>query len=296
MKSFAPISMQHSCEEAATQAGRDAASRLMSWNILFAGLIVVGFANGVSHRVITVLSDDGGRAFLNTFDISAIVWIALAVCTLFLLAPPQRMGSKADRVAAYLAIAAFLAPVPQLSWLGLTGLGAYLAASAPPGSLHRRGAWILLAMTVPMFWSRAVFSLMSDVILGFDAVLVSLVLGTARSGNTVAFADGWGYFYVAPACSSLANISLALLCWVLTTQALGTARIARIGYCFLAAGAVVAINVARLTLTGISHANYELVHGPVGSAIAGWTTFAVVFAICLYGATHNANHAAKTHH
>jgi len=281
---------------ATAQEGDAAASvGTISWNILFAGLVVVGFANGVSHRLMNALSEAGGRAFLGMFDISAIVWIALAVCTLFLLGPPKRAASKGDKVAATLAIAAFLVPIPQLSWLALSGFGIYLAASAPPGSLSRRGAWLLLAMTVPMFWSRAIFSLMSDVILGFDAVLVSLVLGTGRSGNTIAFADGWGYFYIAPGCSSLANVSLAVLCWILTTQALGTACSARLRYCFLAAGAVVAINVARLTLIGIYRENFELIHGPVGSAIAGWTTFVVVFAICLYGASRSPRHAAKSH-
>ena len=268
---------------------------ISSWNIIFAGLIVVGFANGVSHRVVKALSEDSGQAFLNTFDISAIVWIALAVCTLFLLGPPHRPASKGDQAAAVLAIAAFLVPVPQLSWLALSGLGVYLTVTSPPGSRHHRGAWILLAMTVPMFWSRVVFSLLSDFFLSVDAALVSMVLGTGRSGNTIAFADGWGYFYIAPACSSIANVSLALLCWVLVTQALETPRSPRLRYCLLAAVAVVAINVSRLALTGLSHANYELVHGPIGNTIAGWTTFAVVVAICLYGATQDARHAAKIH-
>ena len=146
-----------------------------------------------------------------------------------------------------------------------------------------------------MYWSPLVFSLMSGVILQVDAILVSLVLGTARFGNSVAFADGWGYFYIAPPCSSLANVSLAFLCWVLVTQSLGTARSAGLRYCLLAAAAVVAINVTRLALIGLSRSHYELIHGPVGNVIAGWITFAVIFAICLYGAIPVPRHVPQVH-
>ncbi len=274
----------------------DFAGGLISWNILFAGLVAIGFANGISHRAMTELRDDPGQAFLNTFQISAIVWVALVVAVSFLFRPPNRSMSNPDGIAAALAIATFLAPAPPLSWLALAGLGGYLAKSSPAGSRHRRAGWILLALTVPMFWSRVVFSLMSDAILRFDAVLVSLVLGTGRTGNTIAFADGWGYFWIAPTCSSIANVSLTFLCWVLVTQTLDTSRTARFRYCFLAAGAVVAINVGRLSLIGISHANYDLIHSPVGSLITGWTTVAVIFGICLYGATSGVKHATRLPH
>ena len=196
-------------------------SELISWTTLFAGLVVVGFVNGISPM--DALREDAVGTLLRTFDISGIVWLALIICCLFLIRPTSTPATRWDQAAATLSVAFFLMPAPSLSWIGLSGLGAYFVASQPPGSDRRRGGWILLALTVPLYWSPLVFSLMSGVILQVDAILVSLVLGTARFGNSVAFADGWGYFYIAPPCSSLANVSLAFLCWVLMTQSLGTA-------------------------------------------------------------------------
>src|SRR5919108_391272 len=70
--------------------------------------------------------------------------------------------------AIYAAVLPFLPsppPAPPLSWLGRSGLSAYIAVTSPPGSASRRSAWILLALTVPIFWSRILFLLMSDTIL-----------------------------------------------------------------------------------------------------------------------------------
>jgi exosortase/archaeosortase family protein len=258
---------------------------------LFAGLALIGFANGISHRVVQALRDDPARATLQGFEIGAVVWIALFTSAHMLGRQQGQAASRNDMLAAGLASAAFLAPVPPLSWLALSGLGIYVALTSPTGSASRRGAWILVALTVPMFWSRILFLLMSDAILRFDAFFVGLILGTGRSGNAIAFADGWGYFWIAPPCSSLANISLALLCWVVVTQALGRPN-AALRYCLLAVLSVIVINVMRLALTGISHANYNLLHGATGNLILGWLTFAVTLAICLYGATREASHAA----
>ncbi|MDW6021943.1 hypothetical protein SAZ10_09225 [Mesorhizobium sp. BAC0120] len=257
---------------------------------LFAGLALIGYANGISHRVIWALREDPGRSFLHAFDIGAVVWIALFASVYMLVRQREQAASPNDMLAAGLAFATFLAPAPPLSWLGLSGLSIYIALTSPPGSASRRGAWILLALTVPMFWSRMLFLLMSDTILRFDAVLVGLILGTGRSGNAIAFADGWGYFYIAPPCSSLANVSLALLCWVLVTQALGRPNPAT-RYCVLAVVSVIVINVMRQVLTGLSHDNYALLHGEAGNLILGWLIFAVTLAICLWGATRGGRHA-----
>ena len=41
---------------------------------------------------------------------------------------------------------------------------------------------------------------------------------------------------------------------------------------------------AGRTLQGFPALHYEFIHGPIGNVIAGWITFAAIFAICLYGA------------
>jgi len=68
-----------------------------------------------------------------------------------------------------------------------------------------RGALILLALTAPMLWSRLLFQIFAKPILDIDATLVSMLLGTGRTGNMVRFLDDSGSMVVLPACSSLAK-------------------------------------------------------------------------------------------
>lgn len=267
---------------------------LVDRGLLFAGLTFIGFANGISHRVVAAVRDNPEQAFLTTFDIGAVAWIALFASIYLIARTGGGTASRTDLMAAGAALLAFLTPAAPFAWIALTCTAPYVALTSPKHSPQRRGAWILLALTVPLFWSRAAFALASDGLLRIDAVLASLLLGTPSRGNSIAFLDGWGYFWVAPPCSSLANVSLALLCWVLMTQALDrrdTGRLHGLRYCLLACAAVVAINVLRLVLTGISHRNYEILHGSLGSLAFGWLIFGITLAICFHGATREPRHA-----
>ena len=44
-----------------------------------------------------------------------------------------------------------------MSWVAVTGLSLYILLFANDGPERRRGALILLALTVPMLWSRLFF-------------------------------------------------------------------------------------------------------------------------------------------
>jgi hypothetical protein len=254
-------------------------------NRLFAALIVIGFANGVVLRIAEGFRD---REFtdlaMNTFDISAIVWIALIVGIAFVLRSAVQSVTTSDQVVAAAAAAAFLVPVAPVSWIALSGLAVHMAITSSEGSFARRGAWILLALTVPMLWSRVAFQLFSDPILAFDATLVGWLVGTEQVGNTIAFSDGSGYLWVAPGCSSLTNVSLAILCWVLFKQVLYRERaFGENWWCILACAAVVAINVTRLSLIAFDHPYHEMVHGVVGATVANWVTLLAIVGICALG-------------
>jgi hypothetical protein len=82
---------------------------------------------------------------------------------------------------------------------------------------------VLLAATVPVLWSRLLFRFFAKVILDIDAWFVAQLLGTTRAGNMVTFADGSGSLVLEPACSSLANMSLAFLCSALQAHEEGRA-------------------------------------------------------------------------
>lgn len=259
---------------------------------LFAGLSILGFANGIVGRARAMIVDNGlATALFNTFDISAIAWVAFYTCPALMLRAPKEAPSRGDRVVVACLVVAFMLPVSSgLSWIALTGLAFYLLrdtftlrGSQPPSFLHR-GAWVLLATTGAMFWGRTLLFAASDLVLQADAILVGWFAQASRTGNTVQLADGTGHLWIAPACSSLVNLSLAVLCWVLFMQSRGVQwSFGRAKWCLLACSAVIGINVTRIGMMVLHPGQYELIHGPVGAAAASWLTVAVTVAVCAYG-------------
>jgi exosortase/archaeosortase family protein len=133
-----------------------------------------------------------------------------------------------------------------------------------------------------MFWSRLVFAMLSDLILRADAILVSLIVGTERIGNTVGFADNSGFLMILPPCSSLADVSLAVLGWALFTQALmRRPSLKDVWWCLAACSAVIVINVTRIALIGLHREHFELLHGAVGAGVAGFLALVAIVGINL---------------
>jgi exosortase/archaeosortase family protein len=253
---------------------------------LFAGLALVGFANGITGQAMTTIQDSGfSAAVLNTFGVSAIVWCAAAVATSsFWRASPQPIN-RADLAVAAVSVTCFLAPPITLSWMGLTGLAIYmLCTSQPHGSLHR-GSWIVLAMTVPMCWAGVGLTVLPS-ILDVEAMLASWLAGTSRVGNVIRFADGWGYLLVEPGCSSLKNIALAVLCWMLFAHSVDRRRsISGAGWCLLACAAAIVINTFRLSVLALQGERFDQLHG-TAAEVAGWITLGAVVGICWLGTRH----------
>jgi exosortase/archaeosortase family protein len=125
--------------------------------------------------------------------------------------------------------------------------------------------------------------------LSVDASLVARVLGTHRAGNMVEFADHSGTLAIFPACSSLANVSLALLCWVTVSQYLQHKwRSLDIFWCALACSSVVAVNVIRISLMGISPHYYQFMHGPFAESFVGTMMLILIVGISLLGVRRDA--------
>jgi exosortase/archaeosortase family protein len=129
------------------------------------------------------------------------------------------------------------------------------------------------------------FQIFAKPILDIDAALVALFLGTDRTGNMVGFLDGSGYMIVLPACSSLANMSLALLCWVAITQWVGHRWSAKdVTWAGLACASVIAVNVTRISLMGLSHRHYEAIHSTWGDMITNSIMLALMVGVTVLGA------------
>ncbi|MGY4343586.1 hypothetical protein ACVWXM_000050 [Bradyrhizobium sp. GM7.3] len=165
-------------------------SRQLSRGEFFAGLFALGCVSGLASRIIQSVNRLGwAEALFNTFGISIIVWISCAAGVSLVLRD-RTFGVRPSELALG---AGFLflviLPIGALRRLAVTALSLYIIISADVAS-SRRGAFILLATTVPMLWSRLLFQFFANLILQIDASLVGWILGTYRTGDIVEFADG----------------------------------------------------------------------------------------------------------
>lgn len=253
---------------------------------LVAALYVLGCVNGLSAKMILSVHQHGWvDAAADTFDISVIVIVA-CVAGISMVSADRGEVTVADLVVALVLSLMIALPIGALSWLAVTMLSLYLlarpqTAERPP---ERRGAVILLAATVPMLWSRLVFDLFANFILSVDAALVSRLLGTYRDGNMVQFADHSGTLVIFSSCSSLANVSLALLCWVTVSEFVGHQRRTEdVFWCLLTCLSVVLVNVLRISAMGLSSANYQLLHSAPMEAVLNIILLILIVSICVAG-------------
>jgi len=252
---------------------------------LFACVYILGCANGLAAKMILSVHRLGWvDAAVGTFDVSAIVVVACFAGISLVLADKTGGIHLADLAVAMVLLLIIALPIGAMSWLAVTVLSLYVLRFAQATESLRRGAVILLAVTVPMLWSRLVFDLFANFILGVDAALVGWMLGTHRSGTIVEFADHSGTLAIFPSCSSLANVSLALLCWVtISAYVRHEWRVQDIFWCLLACSSVVAVNVIRISLMGLSSAHYQMLHAPLADSVSNVIILVLIFAISVLG-------------
>ena len=233
----------------------------MPRNEFFAGLYILACANGLLGRTIYFLNLEGWRGAVVGFEMNVII-LSACFAGVYLIATSNRNQIRIlDLVVALGFLGLVLLPIYAMSWVAVTGLSFYILFFANDGAERRRGALILLALAVPMLWSRLLFQFFARFLLELDATMAAWMLGTERMGNLVRFADNSGYMVISPDCASWANVTFAFLCWVVVSQWLDH-RWRRIDFLWLslAVASVVSINVARIALTGLSQSYYEMIH------------------------------------
>ena len=259
---------------------RDSISR----NEFFAGLYILGCANGLLGRILLGFNSDGWIGILGG-DISVIVWFACFAGVSIMAQEDKEEIRFADLAVAAVFLILVILPIFSLSWVAVTGLSLYILLFANEGSSRKRGALILLALTVPMLWSGLVFRFFMNPILEIDASLAAWILGTDRVGSTFRLADGSGSVVVLPACSSFANISLAFLSWVSITQwAKHRWSAIDIVWSLLACISVIAVNVTRISLMGLSLWHHDLLHNEWGNMITNFIILAFIVGFTVIGA------------
>jgi len=250
----------------------------------FAGLFALGCISGLASRVLQSVNKLGWTdAFFDTFEVSVLVWVSCAA-GVYLVLQDRTVGIRSFELAIGAAFA-FLVILPNgaLSWLAVTALGFYIIIFTDVPT-SRRGAFILVATTVPVLWSRLLFQFFADLILRIDASLVGWLLHTPRTGDIIEFADGSGVLVILPGCSSLANMSLAFLCWVTMSRWLDHKKSAYdLFWCLLACVSVMALNVTRMSFMGLSQWHYDAFHSPLGAAVANTAMLGLIVGCCLLG-------------
>jgi len=253
---------------------------------VFAATVLIGLANGLVATVDRSLQEVGlASAVVGTFGVSAIVWCAFCIGVSLMYRDKGTLASGRDWAATSLSMAGFLLPESELSWCALTAFAIYAVTTSPLDSDARRGAIIVAAATIPLFWSKALFSLFSGIILRGDAMMVSAMTGLMRVGNTIQLDGGYGTLWLAPRCSSFANLSLTVLCWSVCMQFVKRTRSVPLlwAWCGVACMVVVLINVIRISLMAFRPDYYDLIHGAIGADVASWLTTAAIVGICVFG-------------
>jgi len=239
---------------------------------LFAGAGVLAALNAQASPIIDAFTYlPSADAIAGLAGISAVIWLAMYAALKIGLENHARPLTRRD--ALVLSATALLAVIP-LSLSAKAGLllcASYLFATSRAGDPSCRVSLILLALTGPLVWGRILLQLFAAPILALDARLVGLATGTAVDGNTVRFVGQNGRMLIGGPCSSVHNISLAIVLWT-TAAVLFSLRVDR-RYMMIGVAMVAwmfGLNIARLALIGLFPANYIFLHHGAGAAMFGW--------------------------
>ena len=203
--------------------------------------------------------------------ISAVIWAAMAAAWSIGREDHRRLSGRRDAlVLAVIIMLAFL-PISYAAQGGLLLCGAYLLATSHGHEPARRAAFVLLALTGPLIWGRILLNLFAAPILSLDAHIVGAVIGGNVRGNIFEAASGGRHFIIGDLCSSVHNISLAIVMWT-TAAMLFNIRIDRK---YVAVGAAMAafmfaLNIARLATIGLFPEHFNYLHFGTGAALFGW--------------------------
>lgn len=227
-------------------------------------------------------------AALNLFDISAIVWLAIIACFVLLWqSNDSAAASSSDWVATALIASVSMVPFPALSAAALSVVGLWGIFTARTRSPVRRASIILLSLSAFFFWGRVVLALGAGPMLSADAQFVSWFSGLSATGNVLTSVDGTK-FVIAPGCSSLHGISLALVLWTTTLAWFAWPVTSRqIVFLALAIVATVAVNGFRLAMIGWNPEHFDYWHIGDGAILFGWVALIAVTGVLYLGMHHD---------
>ncbi len=229
------------------------------------------------------------EVLLGLAGISAIIWVAMAAA--WKIASESRRAIAGWLDYALIGAVVFLSFIP-LSYAAQAGLllcGVYLLATAGDDDAERRSALVLLSLTGPLIWGRLLLHVFEAPILSLDAHIVGTIIGSDVHGNVVRFAGSSERFLIGGPCSSVHNMSLAIVLWA-TAAMLFRIRIDRhyamIGVAM--AALMFLLNVTRLAAIGLFADHFSMLHYGAGAALFGWAGLVGAALLAASGVTHAA--------
>lgn len=267
-----------------TRADAPAATKWFTRPELVSAVFFIGFVNGVTEVAFQSVAQTGLSAALSaTFGISVLVLVCAYLALQSAREAPSEDPSRSDLVFCLALILLYAIPVSFVTWIAITAFALREYFISETRSRRRRAAVLMFGLTIPMFWSRLLFTLFSGWILRLDAIFVSLVVQSPHHGNVVMLPHNAGFLYIAAPCSSLANVSQAMLCWLLFTAYSGRRTANDYATCGLACASVIVLNVLRISWIALRPDLYDTIHGPIGATVFGYFSTLVVVAICAFG-------------
>jgi exosortase/archaeosortase family protein len=231
-----------------------------------------------------VARDGLATALVSLAGVSAFVWFALyAVARIALEDRERKPATRLDRAVAGLGLLAAFVPIDWAGSLAVLGIGLYLAFTSGAGTAERRLAIVLLALTATLIWGRVLIRVVAPSLLDLEAAFVGQISGTGASGNLVGFRGG-GHFILGPPCSSLHNMSLAVLFWGSLGQLLRQPVTGRsLLVCLAGMATMLAGNLVRLAMIALYPSSFDWLHDGGGAQIFGWSSLLFSSLVIVYG-------------
>lgn len=251
------------------------------------GLYVVGVLNGaVAEAAAAAAHQSLAEAAGALFGIDPVTLMACLIGLLLTAAAGPAAVQRRD-LAAALGFAVVVAlPHGSAGWLALGLLGLYGLAGQRRDSMLAAAGAVFLAVSLYEVWARLVLAVLTPPLTRADAALTALVLGAERHGNVIVAPAGYDLAIVAACTSFLAVAQGLLACFAYTRYVRPAWRWSEPRVWVVLALLLVAANIFRLVLCGLSPAFYAHLHDGIGRLWFGLAVLALSLAVAAWGVRH----------
>lgn len=264
-------------------------------------LLLVGISNALLRPMIAAFEAQSTGSWLaEGFGINAVIWLGLI---LGLIRVIQNAGNAPSTPLAITTICLllWLTPSTALAWVGLATLclSAVLFSQRSLGANLRAGLLILTAVALREPLCQLLLKLTISPLLTLDAWLVTSVAewinpGYRRIDNLIVNPDGF-QLLILTGCTSYANLSLILLCWIsLTLYFSSTWKPAFWVHGLLLAAMSLVINILRLVVMSLDQNLYHLFHEGLGASLYGFMITALPLLFSYWSIHYERHHSDQT--